>query len=189
MAPVSAGLLGGRRREGGGGAGEEENPLLGARPLVRYPGKTDLILLTSRPPQLETPLKYFENAITPNDAFYVRYHIAPPTSVDLSTWRLKIGGHVDKPLELSLDDLQTRFTRASSVGANRCGGSGRGYCAPRVFGGQWAHGAMGNPQWTGARLRDRLSPAGIKPGAVDVSFNGRDRPVVSSVPDFVKSLT
>src|SRR5450759_563274 len=54
-----------------------ENPLLAGRPLVRYPEKTELILLTSRPPQLETPMKFFESAITPNDAFYVRYHIPP----------------------------------------------------------------------------------------------------------------
>jgi sulfite dehydrogenase len=185
---AGAGLLGSRLLGGLAWAAQDESALLAGRPLVRYPGKTDLILLTSRPPQLETPLKYFENAITPNEAFYVRYHIPPPTSVDLSTWRLKIGGHVDKPLELSLDDLQRTFTRASIVAVNQCSGNGRGYFAPRVFGGQWANGAMGNAEWTGVRLRDLLSMAGIKPGAVDMSFNGLDRPVVSTVPDFVKSL-
>ena len=166
-----------------------EDPLLAGRPLVRYPGKTDLILLTSRPPQLETPAKYFENAITPNDAFYVRYHIPPPTEVDLSTWRLKVAGHLDKPLELSLDDLQSKFPRASIVAVNQCSGNGRGYFSPRVFGGQWANGAMGNAEWTGVRLRDILSAAGVRQGAVDVSFNGLDQPVMPTVPDFVKSLT
>jgi sulfite dehydrogenase (cytochrome) subunit A len=166
-----------------------EDPLLAGRPLVRYPGKTDLILLTSRPPQLETPTKYFENAITPNDAFYVRYHIPPPTEVDLSTWRLKVAGHVDKHLELSLDDLQSRFPRASIVAVNQCSGNGRGYFSPRVFGGQWANGAMGNAEWTGVRLRDILSAAGVRQGAVEVSFNGLDQPVMPTVPDFVKSLT
>jgi sulfite dehydrogenase len=185
---AGAGLLGSRLLGGLAWAAQDESALLAGRPLVRYPGKTDLILLTSRPPQLETPLKYFENAITPNEAFYVRYHIPPPTSVDLSTWRLRIGGHVDKPLELSLDDLHTKFTRASIVAVNQCSGNGRGYFAPRVFGGQWANGAMGNAEWTGVRLRDLLSMAGIKPGAVDISFNGLDRPVVSTIPDFVKSL-
>ena len=170
-------------------ADASENPLLAGRPLVRYPGKTDLILLTSRPPQLETPMKYFETAITPNDAFYVRYHIPPPTSVDLATWRLTVGGHIDKPLELSLDDLQTKFPRTSVVAVNQCSGNGRGYFAPRIFGGQWANGAMGNAEWTGVRLRDILSMAAVKQGAVDVSFNGLDKPVLPSVPDFVKSLT
>lgn len=166
-----------------------EDPLLAGRPLVRYPGKTDLILLTSRPPQLETPMKYFESAITPNEAFYVRYHIPPPTEVDLSTWRLKITGYLEKPLELSFDDLQSKFPRTSIVAVNQCSGNGRGYSSPRVFGGQWADGAMGNAEWAGVRLRDVLSMAGVKQGAVEVSFNGLDQPAMPTVPDFVKSLS
>src|SRR5258705_716869 len=80
--------------------------ILAGRPLVRYPEKTDLILLTSRPPQLETPMRYFAHAITPNDAFFVRYHVFPvPTSIDVDTWRLRVTGRVDRPLELSIDDL------------------------------------------------------------------------------------
>src|ERR671936_16868 len=87
---------------------------IAARPLVRYPQKTDLILLTSRPPQLETPMKWFDRAITPNEAFFVRYHVFPiPTRVDLTTWRLRVGGHVDRSLELSMDELKTKFTAVS----------------------------------------------------------------------------
>src|SRR5678809_1519451 len=55
----------------------------GERPLVKYPQKRPLIRLTSRPPQLETPFSVFnEGLITPNDAFFVRYHLAtaPPTN-------------------------------------------------------------------------------------------------------------
>src|SRR5207253_4652460 len=90
------------------------DPVLAGRPLVRYPEKTELILLTSRPPQLETPMKYFDRAITPNEAFFVRYHVFPiPTRVDLDEWRLRIGGHVDRPLELSMADLRTKFSPAS----------------------------------------------------------------------------
>jgi DMSO/TMAO reductase YedYZ molybdopterin-dependent catalytic subunit len=193
MGSVAVGAsLWGRSFLGGSGlawaAEDGEDALLAGRPLVRYPGKTDLILLTSRPPQLETPMKYFENTITPNDAFYVRYHIPPPTEVDLSTWRLKVAGHLDKPLELSLNDLQSKFPRASIVAVNQCSGNSRGYFSPRVFGGQWANGAMGNAEWTGVRLRDILSAAGVRQGAVEVSFNGLDQPVMPTVPDFVKSL-
>src|SRR5512137_2633012 len=86
-----------------GPVGAADDAILAGRPLMRYPEKTDLILLTSRPPQLETPMKYFERAITPNEAFFVRYHIFPiPTTVDLASWRLKVAGHVDRPLELSM---------------------------------------------------------------------------------------
>jgi sulfite dehydrogenase len=118
----------------------------------------------------------------------VRYHINPPSEVDLSTWRLKVGGHVEQPLELSTGDLRNEFPQVTVVAVNQCSGNGRGYFAPRVFGGQWANGAMGNAEWTGVRLRDVLAMCRVKEGAVDVTFNGLDRPAVPTVPDFVKSL-
>ena len=169
--------------------GAADDPILAGRPLVRYPEKTDLILLTARPPQLETPMTYFDRAITPNEAFFVRYHIFPvPTSVDLATWRLKVQGRVDRPLELSLDDLKTKFPPARIVAVNQCSGNSRGRFAPRVLGGQWGDGAMGNAEWVGARLRDVLAMAGVRQGAVQVTFDGLDKPAFPTVPDFVKSL-
>jgi sulfite dehydrogenase (cytochrome) subunit A len=169
--------------------GAADDPILAGRPLVRYPEKTDLILLTARPPQLETPMTYFDRAITPNEAFFVRYHIFPvPTSVDLATWRLKVHGRVDHPLELSMDDLKTKFTPARVVAVNQCSGNSRGRFAPRVLGGQWGDGAMGNAEWVGARLRDVLAMAGVRQGAVQATFDGLDKPAFPTVPDFVKSL-
>src|SRR5512146_2514398 len=166
-----------------------DDPILAGRPLVRYPEKTDLILLTARPPQLETPMAYFDRAITPNEAFFVRYHIFPvPTSVDLATWRLKVHGRVDHPLELSMDDLKTKFPPARVVAVNQCSGNSRGRFAPRVLGGQWGDGAMGNAEWVGARLRDVLAMAGVRQGAVQATFDGLDKPAFPTVPDFVKSL-
>jgi sulfite dehydrogenase len=165
------------------------DPVLAGRPLVRYPEKTDLILLTSRPPQLETPMSYFDRAITPNEAFFVRYHVFPvPTSVDLGSWRLKVHGRVDHPLELSMDDLKTKFPAAKVTAVNQCSGNSRGRFSPRVLGGEWGDGAMGNAEWVGARLRDILSQAGVRQGAVQATFDGLDKPAFPSVPDFVKSL-
>src|SRR5437879_8764819 len=52
------------------------------RRMVRFPEKRELILLTDRPPQLETPLHYFRQDFTPNEAFFVRWHVAGiPTHV------------------------------------------------------------------------------------------------------------
>jgi len=145
--------------------------------------------LTSRPPQLETPMKYFDRAITPNEAFFVRYHVFPiPLEVDLATWRLRVTGRVDRPLELSLDDLKTRFPRAAVTAVNQCSGNSRGRFSPRVLGGQWGDGAMGNAEWVGARLKDILTAAGVRQGAVQATFDGLDKPAFPSVPDFVKSL-
>ncbi len=170
-------------------AGAEADPVLAGRPLVRYPEKADLILLTARPPQLETPMSWFDRAITPNEAFFVRYHVVPiPTTVDLDTWRLEVKGHVDRPLSLSMDDLRARFPKVSVTAVAQCSGNSRGRFAPRVLGGQWGDGAMGNAVWSGARLQDILKAAGMRQGAVDVTFDGLDRPAFPTVPDFVKAL-
>ena len=71
----------------------------GERPLVQYPQKRPLLVLTSRPPQLETPWEvYNEGVVTPNDAFFVRYHLAGvPTSIDPSTFRITVRGKVGTP--------------------------------------------------------------------------------------------
>jgi sulfite dehydrogenase len=161
---------------------------LDERRLVRFPEKTDMILLTSRPPQLETPFRYFRELITPNEALFVRWHISQiPTSVDLNVWRLKIGGNTDKELQLSMEDIK-KFNPVTYTAVIQCSGNSRGLFDPRVPGGQWKNGAMGNVTWTGARLKDILGQAGIKEGSVNVAFNGLDGPPLPSVPDFVKSL-
>lgn len=157
--------------------------------MVKAPGKKELILLTDRPPNLETPLHYFTLDFTPNDVFFVRWHLAGiPSAVDKNEFRLNISGHVNKPLSLSLNDLRTKFNPISIVALAECAGNSRSFFDPRVPGGQWKNGAMGNARWTGVSLKDLLQAAGVKPGAFDVSFNGMDEPPLTTVPDFVKSL-
>ena len=161
----------------------------GTREMARYPEKTELILLTDRPPQLETPLSYFRTDLTPNDAFFVRWHLSGiPTTVDLRTFRLEVGGHVNKPLSLSLNDLQTKFEPVSVVALAQCAGNSRSLFEPRVPGGQWGNGAMGNARWKGARLKDVLDAAGVMPGAIQVGLHGLDVPTLPKTPRFEKSL-
>jgi sulfite dehydrogenase len=74
------------------------------------------------------------------------------------------------------------------VAVNQCSGNSRGFVEPRVAGGQLANGAMGNARWTGVQLRTVLDKAGVKKGAVQVSFEGIDGPVVPETPDFAKAL-
>lgn len=162
----------------------------GERPMVRYPQKRPLIRLTTRPPQLETPFSVFdEGAITPNDAFFVRYHlgIAPPENLDPDTFRTAIGGKVNTPLSLSLADLK-RFEPIEYVAVNQCSGNSRGLFNPRVAGGQLANGAMGNAKWKGVPLKTVLDKAGVQAGAVQVTFGGADGPVLPATPDFAKAL-
>src|SRR5271157_6005363 len=163
--------------------------VVASRELARYPQKTDLILLTDRPPQLETPLRYFQSDLTPNDAFFVRWHLSGiPTNVDLHTFRLEVNGLVQKPLSLSLSDLKTRFKPVSVVALAQCAGNSRSLFEPRVPGGQWGNGAMGNARWKGVRLKDVLDAAGVQAGAVQVGLQGLDVPPLPKTPRFEKSL-
>jgi DMSO/TMAO reductase YedYZ molybdopterin-dependent catalytic subunit len=149
-----------------------------------------MVLQRARPPLLETPFEVFDQGIfTPNDRFYVRWHIANiPTMVDPSTFRLKIRGQVRQPLSFTLDDLVRKFTPIEIAAVNQCSGNSRGFFTPRVAGGQWANGAMGNALWTGVSLKALLDRAGVKAGALQVRFNGLDTGILPQTPDFMKSL-
>lgn len=162
----------------------------GSRPLVAFPQKRPLMVMTTRPPQLETPFHIFnDNIFTPNDAFFVRWHLPNiPTSIDPQTFRLTVRGKVKTPLSLSLDNLKRDFEQVELAAVCQCSGNSRGYFNPRVPGGQWGHGAMGNAIWKGVRLRDLLDKAGLSKEAIQVRFNGLDQPVATATPDFRKSL-
>lgn len=153
-----------------------------------FPGKGNMILQRSRAPLLETPMDAFDgNVFTPNDRFFVRWHYDDiPTSVDVTRFRLKIGGAVRQPIALSLTDL-LRMPRVELAAINQCSGNSRGHFMPRVPGAQWSNGAIGNARWTGVRLKDVLDRAGVAPGAVAVRLGGLDRPPPGA-PAFEKSL-
>ncbi|MEA2820400.1 MAG: hypothetical protein QOJ86_2404 [Bradyrhizobium sp.] len=163
----------------------------GARPVTTgFPQKGPMILQRTRPPLLETPFDVFDKGVfTPNDQFYVRWHWAViPTDVDVGKFTLAVRGHVNRTLSLSLNDILDGLPRVELSAVNQCSGNSRGLFQPRVSGGQWANGAMGNARWTGVRLKDVLDKAGVKPGAVQVRFKGLDEPVVADAPHFMKSL-
>ncbi len=188
VAGAGAALIGAAAKSGGGSI---TLPFAnGERPLVQLPGKRAMILLTSRPPQLETPFSVFNDGLlTPNDAFFVRYHLSGlPTEIDPRSFRLAIGGHVEKPLQLTLDSLRRDFPVSEIVAVNQCSGNSRGFVTPRVAGGQLGNGAMGNARWQGVALKHLLDKAGIRPGAAQVTINGLDNPPADGIADFVKAL-
>lgn len=161
----------------------------GERPLVKYPQKRTMIGLTSRPPQLETPFSVFnENIITPNDAFFVRYHLADvPLDIDPDKFSVDIKGKIDKPMKLSLADIK-KMPAMELIAVNQCSGNSRGFFNPRVAGGQLGNGAMGNARWKGVPLKTVLDKAGVQSGAKQVVFGGMDGPVSDKTPDFAKAL-
>jgi sulfite dehydrogenase (cytochrome) subunit A len=162
----------------------------GARELVAYPQKRPLLRITTRPPHLETPFAVFnEGVLTPNDAFFVRYHLAQiPLSIDTDGYRLKIGGKVERELSLSLQDLRAIAEHSEIVAVNQCSGNSRAFVTPRVIGAQLGNGSMGNARWRGVPLNAVLRRAGVMAGAKQVTFDGLDKPVLPGTSDFIKAL-
>ena len=158
--------------------------------LETIAGKVPLIKRSYRPPNFETPIDYFKDPITRNDAFFVRYHLSGiPQAVDGKAWRLKVGGDAAKqPVEFSLEQLRKDFHPVEITAVCQCSGNRRGMFLPHVQGVEWGIGAMGNARWTGVRLKDVLEKAGVTDKAVEVLFNGADMPAMQATPDFVKSL-
>jgi DMSO/TMAO reductase YedYZ molybdopterin-dependent catalytic subunit len=161
-------------------------------PFISEPQKAPLILLTDRPVQLETPREYFRTVFTPNEAFYVRWHLSGiPNAVDLKTWRLNVEGNVKRTIALSLGELIRNFKPVSVAATNQCSGNSRSRLQPRVPGAQWGNGAMGNAMWTGVSLRELLDLAGTKEGSIQVQFQGLETgPGPNGLPSnlFLKSL-
>jgi DMSO/TMAO reductase YedYZ molybdopterin-dependent catalytic subunit len=177
---------------------EQRPPLVPGPPAGVYdtavldalPRKQPLIKLSYRPPNYETPISYFKTAITPNDAFFVRYHLADiPETIDPMSWRLQIGGEAAAtPLQLTLQELQTGFEQVEITAVCQCAGNRRGWSQPHVPGVQWGPGAMGNAVWRGVRLKDVLAKAGLRKEAIEIVVDGADGPVLDKTPDFVKSI-
>ena len=158
--------------------------------LVRYPEKKDMYLLTDRPPQLETPLKIFKEDFTPNEYFFVRWHMSQIlTKIDIDSFRLYISGAVGKPLAISMADLKNKYPADTIAALCICAGNSRSTFTPRVPGSQWRSGGMGNAVWKGVKLKYLLEAAGIKKNAIDISFCGMDRAPLPETPVFTKSLS
>jgi DMSO/TMAO reductase YedYZ molybdopterin-dependent catalytic subunit len=156
--------------------------------LDSLPGKAPLIKLSYRPPNYETPISYFRRTITPNDAFFVRYHLSNIPEVDAKTWKLAIDGDgANETMQIGLDDLRG-LPAVELTAVCQCSGNRRGLFQPHVAGVEWGYGAMGCARWKGVRLKDLLDRAGLKKEAVEIVFNGADGPVSEKTPDFIKSL-
>jgi len=155
-----------------------------------YPQKGPMIVQRNRPPLLETPFEVFDHGVfTPNDRFYVRWHLANvPTTIDPAAFRLSVSGSVRQPLSLRLNEVVRDFEPFELAAVNQCSGNSRGLFSPRVVGGEWGNGAMGNALWRGVRLKDVLDRAGVRSGAVQVRFRGLDTGVLPQTPNFLKSL-
>lgn len=148
-----------------------------------------LLEVSTRPTNYEAPRSTFVTRVTPTERFYIRNHFDTPT-VDAATWRLKVGGLVEQPVELTLADLQA-MPQTTVEAVLQCSGNGRALFTPRLPGLQWQRGAVGNAEWTGVRLKDVLARAKVKAGAGPhwhVQVQGAERPVMPKTPAFIRGL-
>ncbi|MCW3096181.1 MAG: sulfite oxidase [Chthonomonadaceae bacterium] len=138
--------------------------------------QSGLIVRQKVPLNLEFQFSDLNEWNVPVVQFYVRNHFSAP-DIDAATWRLRIGGAVETPMEFSLEDLQA-LPETRMAATMECAGNGRVYYEPAKEGLQWQNGAVGNASWTGVMLRQVLEMAGIKSSAVEVVLIGGDKGVV-----------
>lgn len=125
------------------------------------------------------PMEALHHDVTPVGLHYLLIHYDIPT-VDPETWRLSVGGLVDTPLELSLEDLRARPTVTQDV-TLECAGTGRARLSPRTLSQPWLHHAVGTGRWAGTPVWPLLEEAGLSEAAVEVVFTGLDRGVEGGV--------
>lgn len=151
----------------------ERLPVFAGEPLRR-------IQRSETPLTLETPLSALDQPLTPNDLFYVRNHFPVPM-LQANAWRLRVEGAVERPLDLTLEDLRRMPSRNVTM-TLECAGNSRSMLVPVTRGVQWGHGAVSTTEWAGVSLIDVLNRAGLRPSAVDVVLEGADRGEIASEP-------
>ena len=121
------------------------------------------------------PLEALRHDLTPAGLHYLLIHYDIPV-VDPGAFRLEVGGAVERPLSLSLDELRARERVALPV-TFECAGNGRALLEPRPVSQPWLTGAVGTAEWAGTPLAPLLAEAGVRPEAVELLFGGLDRGV------------
>jgi DMSO/TMAO reductase YedYZ molybdopterin-dependent catalytic subunit len=134
-----------------------------------FPG---VILRQHEPDNLEFPFATLDSFLIPNNRFYVRSHFPQP-SIDVKTWRLRVEGAVERPLELSYEDILRMPARTAPV-LLECAGNSRIFLIPKASGVPWELGAVATAEWTGVPLAAILERAGVRNSAVEVILEGAD---------------
>jgi DMSO/TMAO reductase YedYZ molybdopterin-dependent catalytic subunit len=151
------------------------NPAPGVAPAHR-----GMIVRQAEPLNLEMPFGALDELVTPTEEFFVRCHFAIPT-IGRERWRLRIGGGVQHPYELTWEELR-QFTPTTLTATIECAGNGRVFLSPTVEGAQWERGAVGNAAWTGVWLKQVLERAQPRPDAREVILTGADQGEIESPP-------
>jgi DMSO/TMAO reductase YedYZ molybdopterin-dependent catalytic subunit len=134
------------------------------------------------------PLEALEYDVTPSGLHYLLIHFDIPR-INAVTWRLRVGGRVRQPLELSLADIRDMPSQTLPV-TLECAGNGRARLSPRPLSQPWLVEAVSTAEWTGTPLAGVLAAAGIDEGTHEIVFTGADRGIQGgSEHDYARSLS
>ena len=152
---------------------------------LKFPGKDEkLVLLGERPLVAETPEHLLDEETTPTAKFFVRNNgQIPEEAKQPGAWKITVDGEVNNKLELTLDELKTKFRPVTQRMVLECGGNGRSFFTPTARGNQWTNGGAGCAEWTGVRLSDVIKAAGVKSSAVFTGHYGSDRSLADASKD------
>jgi DMSO/TMAO reductase YedYZ molybdopterin-dependent catalytic subunit len=129
--------------------------------LVPFTDLPDTLVLERTPENRIIDIRTIRDVFTPRDQFFTTQHLGHP-DIDLATYRLRVSGLVDRPLELSLADLRAMPSRDLAFGFECSGNRGP------------TNGLSSNGRWRGVPLRAVLERAGVQPGAREFVFFGAD---------------
>ena len=153
--------------------GDPANPMADKHP--------DMIVLTDKPWNVDSPPHLLDDRITPANRMFIRNNGLMPDNIDPATWTLTINGEsVKAPKTYSLADLKKKFRPHTYQLVIECAGNGRAGFSPKTPGNQWNKGAISCAEWTGVRLKDILADVGLKSDAVYIGYYGRDLPLTGS---------
>jgi DMSO/TMAO reductase YedYZ molybdopterin-dependent catalytic subunit len=165
---------------------------VGAPPPSAPADGAGMIIREKEPENLEFPFSALDGLLVPNERFYVRSHFATP-KIDARTYKLRIEGAVERPLEIGYDELRS-LGREKAVALLECAGNSRVFLTPKVKGVAWELGAVGTAEWTGVPLAAVLKRARLKDSAVDIVLEGadsgeiKDEPKAPRILPFARSL-
>jgi len=137
--------------------------------------KEKMRVMTEKPRNAETSVKYLRSWITANSAFFDRNQgEIPAEPIDLAAWELAVAGEVEKPLRFGLAEI-LRLPKAIVADTVECSGNSRSLLEQKASGNPWTIGGVGNAVWGGVWLRTLLERAGLKDTARHVAFEGFDQ--------------
>lgn len=156
----------------------ENYTLLGLQdpdPFKMFELDSSMLVLNSRPWNIEAQAHLLDDKVTPNSRMFIRNNGLIPKEIDEKNWTLTIDGEsVKEARSFTLEELKSKFKTHSYQLTLECGGNGRSEFDPPAKGNQWTVGAVHCAKWTGVRLKDVLNEVGILEDAVYIGYHARD---------------